>query len=182
MADLFGIGSAIGSAIQAKSNEKMNFLNSLKDVGMTAWQYKHDSDILNKQQDFNALEAQKQRDYEERMSNTAYQRAIADMEAAGINPASITGTSGASTPSGATATSSGYSRGGYNTPLKAGDLSIMSSAINGMLAKDRDAAKYLADEFRDNARHAHKMEEIREWKAEKKALSSDDPNAGFEVL
>ena len=52
--------------------------------------------------DYNAAEAQKQRDFEERLSNTAYQRAAQDARAAGLNPYYAMG-SGASTPSGATA-------------------------------------------------------------------------------
>lgn len=59
---------------------------------------------------FNALEAQKQRDYETEMSNTAFQRQVADMRAVGLNPALMyggTGASGASTPSGSSASGSG---------------------------------------------------------------------------
>lgn len=56
---------------------------------------------------FNAQEAQKQRDWEEQMSSTAYQRQAADMRAAGVNPALMMngGSSGASTPSGSSAAS-----------------------------------------------------------------------------
>ena len=52
---------------------------------------------------FNAEQVQKQMDFQERMSNTAHQREVKDLVAAGLNPI-LSANGGASTPSGGAAT------------------------------------------------------------------------------
>lgn len=64
-------------------------------------------------------EAQKDRDFQERMSSTSWVRGKADMEAAGINPALAYARGGASTPGGAMAQQEDVARGAVSSGLQA---------------------------------------------------------------
>ena len=117
--DIFIPGSTSAAILQTDWKKKANDI--LSDFG----KIKNKINGIEDQQNFNAQEAQKQRDWEERMSNTAHQRELQDFKAAGINPAiTAMGGNGAATPNSAAA-SSGYSGG-----TLAGIGMIINSAAN----------------------------------------------------
>lgn len=73
--------------------------------------YNRQLELLGLEQAFNASEAQKQREFAERMRDTSYQAAIKDLQAAGLNPYLAYSQGGAAVPTGYSASShaSGYS-------------------------------------------------------------------------
>ena len=83
-------------------------------------------------QAFNSAEAQKAREFELMMSNTAYQRAFKDIEAAGYNPylALMNGGNGASTASGQAASS-----GGINSVAMANNKMALFAGIVATAAR-----------------------------------------------
>lgn len=101
---------------------------------------------------FNASEAQKTRDWQERMSNTAHQREVRDLIAAGLNPVLSANLGGASTPSGATASGSSYTgqMANYDTSI----LSFYSNLLGTLLGNrtSENIARIQADTQLETAR------------------------------
>lgn len=115
-----GIANALGAGAQMLYNYGM----ANKQAGFNANQNKI-------AMDYNSAEAQKNRNWQEMMSNTAYQRAMADMKAAGLNPILAANLGGASTPGGAVGTISGASMG-----LQGASAASISALGNGVLGSN----------------------------------------------
>lgn len=92
--------------------------------------------MMEKSMNFNSSEALKNREWQEYMSNTAHQREIKDLQAAGLNPVlSVSGGNGAPVTSGATAASVGVPSGAKGDTDESSTSALTSWLANMLSAQ-----------------------------------------------
>lgn len=170
----YGYNSAL---MDQQAYNEQQFVDQAMQYNMQSAQRANEvtAELQQKAMDFNAAEAQKQRDWQEQMSATAYQRTMEDMRKAGLNPilaysngatgagsgatASITGGTGSSA-AGVMGNATGSTVGSYQGQgYMIGDFAALIGSAIGTLADNLVSARTVqgADILEKTIRNASEM-------------------------
>ena len=124
--NLFASAFSIQNMNNSQFEENVNRANNIS------------ADSSAKQYEYNSLEAQKNRDFQKMMSDSAHQREVADLLKAGLNPVLSATLGGSSTPSGAAASGGSYQgqAAQVDTTLLSALMSFYGTMLNNETSKD----------------------------------------------